>query len=91
MQVKALQSQQITVSLSKESIDLVLRSKLLELIELQRFRFDDRNSGVYLDDDVVMEWHEHSGGSHSWTEKTKIRNATELDKVVFRVMSELKL
>ena len=89
MKVTGTQTTNVEIKLDKTTIDTIVKTQLLGLVDLSKYA-NTRYSGVYLDGNAVMKWEEDGGGSHSWIDKEKIRDATDLDIRVFTILDDLK-
>ncbi len=88
MKIKAKQTQSVEVDISNEQLSEICVEVLCKLIGVS---VPSYRQGWYVrgDGDFVT-WHEESGGSHSWTEESVLRKATELDKAVYLVLEKMK-
>jgi hypothetical protein len=91
MKVDALQTANVKVELDKETVDLIVRTRLLGLIGLESYaKTESHRHGIQIKDGYVESWWEEGGGSHSWFEDKRIRKATDLDIRVFAILDDLK-
>lgn len=87
--ISGRQVKDVEIEISDREINHLARNVLLSLINLPPVRNPYDSPDHYLKDGNVMKvWEEYT--SHSWTERTKVREATPLDIAVFTVLDAMK-
>lgn len=86
--IKGTQSQTVEVEVSDTQLKLIVSNYLRKTIGLHELGEYER-SWYMIQDGAIYYEYLTGGGSHSWFEKDKIREATELDKAVFAVLAEI--
>jgi len=82
MKVTGIKSERVNIEIADREITDIIINKIHKAFNIPTQTWIN-NEGI------LMKWTEYHT-SHSWTEDTVVREATEEDKAAFLVMSKLK-